>query len=133
MFKISRGCYQEMIQDAQRRLPNEACGILAGRDETAAQFYSIENTEQSPVVYAMDMKAVLKLTKEMRTRGERMLGIYHSHVATQAYPSAKDISLAFYPEVHYVIISLVDRTRPAARAFRIEDGRIREDSIEVIS
>ena len=132
MFRIARKVYDEMIEDARRRLPNEACGILAGAEATATQFHSVTNTEQSPVVYAMDMKEVLKLTKQIRAQKEKMLGIYHSHVATQAYPSSKDVGLAFYPEIHYVIVSLADRERPAARAFRIEEEKIQEDAIEVV-
>ena len=92
----------------------------------------MENTDQSPVSYLMDPKEQFQLMKKMRSRGERMLGIYHSHVASQAYPSAKDISFASYPEVHYVIVSLAGRERPTARAFRIEEGKVREEPITLV-
>ncbi len=131
MFKVAKRCYEEMIQDALGRLPNEACGLLSGKD-AAATFYSMTNTDRSPMTYLMDPKEQFQVFKTIRTRGEKMLGIYHSHVATEAYPSAKDVSLAFYPEVHYVLVSLAERKHPSARAFRIEEGSVREEPIELV-
>lgn len=129
---MAKACYQTMIQDAVRRFPHEACGILSGKEEIATTFYSMRNTEESPVSYLMDPGEQFKVFKEIRVSGERMLGIYHSHVATEATPSAKDVTLAFYPEVHYVLVSLADRAHPSARAFRIEEGSVREEEIQVI-
>jgi len=133
VLTLSRECYEAMIQDALRRSPNEACGILAGASDVATIFYGMTNTDQSPVSYLMEPKEQFKVFQTMRARGERMLGIYHSHVASQAYPSAKDTALAFYPEVHYVIVSLVDHAHPTARAFRIEEEKVQEEPIEIVS
>ena len=127
---MSSRCYEAMIEDAKKRLPNEACGLLAGKD-LAATFYSMRNTDRSPVTYLMDPKEQFQIFKEIRSRGEKMLGIYHSHVATEAYPSAKDVALAFYSEVHYVIVSLENRKTPVAKAFRIEEEKVREDTIDI--
>ena len=132
MLKITKSCYEEMIRDAKRGLPNEACGLLSGKAEMVTTFISMKNMDQSPLSYLMDPKEQFQVMKQIRARGEKMLGVYHSHVASQAYPSAKDVSFAFYPEVHYAIVSLTDRERPGARVFRIEDGEIREDSIEIV-
>jgi len=132
MLKIARRCYDEMIKDAEAGVPNEACGLLAGKGEIAMTFYRMTNTDQSPVSYLMDPKEQFQVMKRMRTAGERILGVYHSHVASQAYPSQKDVSFAFYPDVHYVIVTLKDRQRPAARAFCIEEEKIREDSLEIV-
>ena len=132
MFKVTKACYEKMMEDAKERLPNESCGILAGKKDIATTFYSLTNTEESPVSYLMDPGEQFKVFKEIRVREEQMLGIYHSHVATEAYPSAKDVALAFYPEVHYILISLADRERPSARAFRIEEGSVREELIDIV-
>ena len=132
MFKATQRCYEAMIEDAKKRLSNEACGLLAGKEEVATVFYSMSNTDQSPVHYLMDPKEQFDVMKKMRLQKETMLGIYHSHVATEAYPSATDIALAFYPEVYYVIVSLENRKTPVARAFRIEAGSVREDTIELV-
>ena len=132
MLRIAKSCYQQMIENAKAALPNEACGILSGASDTAAAFHAMVNTEQSPVSYLMDPKEQFQVMKKIRLNHEKMLVVYHSHVASQAYPSAKDVSFAFYPEVHYVIVSLADHKRPLARAFRIEEGKIREDAIEMV-
>ena len=132
MFKATRRCYEEMIEDAKKRFPNEACGLLAGKD-LAVTFYSMRNTDQSPVTYFMDPKEQFQIFKEIRSRGGKMLGIYHSHVATEAYPSAKDVAFAFYSEVHYVIVSLENREKPVARAFRIENGEVREEEVVLVA
>ena len=121
-----------MIQDALRRLPHEACGLLAGKEETATTCYSMTNIEKSPVRYMMDPKEQFTVMKTIRSRDEIMLGIYHSHVASRPYPSETDVRLAFYPEVHYVLVSLENRKTPAVKAYRIEDGKIREDAIEIV-
>lgn len=131
MFKVAKDCYKKMIQDAVTRLPNEACGLLSGTD-AASTFYSMTNTDRSPATYLMDPKEQFQVFKTIRAQGERLLAICHSHVATEAYPSAKDVSLAFYPEVHYVLVSLTDRERPSARAFRIIEGEVQEEPIQIV-
>ena len=50
-------------------------------------------------------------------------------MASEAYPSATDVRLAFWPEAYYVLVSLMNREDPVVRAFRIEDGRVSEDEI----
>ncbi|MFH1858552.1 MAG: M67 family metallopeptidase [Candidatus Omnitrophota bacterium] len=133
MLQITQNAFHKMTRDAQARLPNEGCGFLAGPGEVATTFYSIANTEQSPTRYLMDPKGQLEAIKKMRARGEKMLGIYHSHVVTAACPSFSDISLANYPEAHYVIVSLAEGEEPIVRAFRIERGKVREEPFAVIS
>ena len=131
-MKVAKKCYAEMLEDAERQLPNEACGLLAGKEGVATVFYSMTNADQSPVRYLMDPREQFEVMKKMRLRGETMLGIYHSHVASQAYPSATDVALAFYPDVHYVIVSLGNRKKAVARAFRIEEGKVREEEIRIV-
>ena len=132
MLRVTKRCYQEMIGDATVKVPNEACGILSGAADAATAFHPMANTEQSPVSYLMDPKEQFQVMKQIRLRGERMLAVYHSHVASQAHPSAKDVSFAFYPEVHYVIVSLTDRKCPSVKAFRIEEGKVREEPIQIV-
>ena len=89
------------------------------------------NTEESPVSYQMDPKEQLRVMKQMREAEQEMLAIFHSHTASEAYPSPVDVSLAVYPEVSYVLVSLTDRAHPAIRSFRIEDGAIAEEDIQI--
>ena len=69
--------------------------------------------------------------KEIRNKGEEMIGIYHSHVASETYPSSHDVELALYPEVSYVIISIKDKKNPSVRSFKIVEGKITEEDLEV--
>ncbi len=131
MFTLARNCFEAMVQDAKARLPNEACGIFSGK-ETATTFFSMKNTEGSPASYLMDPTEQFQAMKQIRQKGERMLGIYHSHVKSPAYPSAKDVALAFYPDVSYVVVSLSDEARPVTKAYRIQDGSVQEDALTVV-
>jgi proteasome lid subunit RPN8/RPN11 len=79
----------------------------------------------------MDPKEQLKVTKEIRNGGLEMIGIYHSHVASPARPSAHDIEMAFYPEVSYVIVSLKDKVNPSARSFKITEKKVTEEELKI--
>ncbi|MBI5144117.1 MAG: M67 family metallopeptidase, partial [Candidatus Omnitrophica bacterium] len=100
---------ERIIRQSKRELPDEACGILAGRDGRVEKVYEMTNADKSPSTFFMDAKEQLKAIKDMRNLGLEMVAIYHSHIASQAYPSSHDVELAFYPEVSYVILSLKDQ------------------------
>lgn len=119
-----------MIRHSKEVYPEEACGILSGNDERVSYIFKITNVEHSPVSYLMDSREQFNVMKEMRRMGLKMLGIYHSHTASDAYPSSKDRELAFYDDVAYVIVSLASEI-PVVRAFSIKDRKeVRE--IELI-
>ena len=122
-----------MIVHAKAGFPNEACGILGGdlKKETASTFFPMKNLDESSISYFMDPKEQLKVFKDLREKKLEMLGIFHSHVASEAYPSQKDIRLAFYPEVRYLIVSLSDKTKPVLRSFVIKEEKVQEDEIKI--
>ena len=92
----------------------------------------MENISQYPEIrYFMKPEEQLKVFKEIRQLKIDMVGIYHSHSSTPAYPSAHDIEMAFYPEASYVIISLQDFNNPEVRAYKITEGNIEEEKIVV--
>jgi proteasome lid subunit RPN8/RPN11 len=107
-------------------LPNEACGILAGRGGAVLRVIAMTNAEPSPAFYVMDPGEQFKVMKELRQAGLDLVGIYHSHTGSRAYPSATDVQLASYPEAVYVIVSLMDRENPEVRGFSLRDGVIDE-------
>lgn len=124
---------EEMIAHCQSQYPKEACGYLAGAREAAAvQVYPMRNVEDSPIGYSMDPKEQLQVEKLMRQRGQQPLAIYHSHTASEAYPSSVDVSLAISPDVSYVLVSLKDRARPVMRSFRIDGQAITEEPVTVM-
>jgi len=106
--------------------PYEACGILAGIENRAEDIYPVKNMEPSPVSYLMDTADQFRILKEIRAADLRMIAIFHSHPASQAYPSPKDVELAFYDDVFYIIVGLLDKTAADIRVFRIVDGNVEE-------
>ena len=122
---------EEMIQHALAEHPNEACGLLAGKDGRVEKVYQMTNAEHSPVTYRLDPEEQYRAFMEIEEEGWELLAIYHSHSHSPAYPSATDLELAFYPDSLYLIISLADRARPIIRAFRIVEGMIEEERVEI--
>ncbi|MDH3227340.1 MAG: M67 family metallopeptidase [Thermoleophilia bacterium] len=134
-MKLSRALADELVAHANDELPNECCGMIAGRDGTATRVLRTENSEGSPFMYVMEPREQLRLMEELEDAGEDLLAIYHSHTRSVAYPSRTDVDLAFYSEPLYVIVSLADRQSPDIRAFTIRrnaaDGeQIAEHQIE---
>jgi proteasome lid subunit RPN8/RPN11 len=132
MIEIKRKILEEIFSHCLKEIPNEACGILAGRDARVEKVFNMTNTQPSSERYFMKPQEQFKVMKEIREANLEMLAIYHSHVASAAYPSATDVELAFYPEVSYLIISLKDRTRPTVRSFKIAENKIAEEELRII-
>lgn len=133
MLSIKKADLQAIYEHCDREYPNEACGILAGKDNRVDKVYSLVSEDPSPTFYRIDSKEQFRVMKEMRQAGLELAGIYHSHTGSQAYPSATDVGLAYYPEVIYLIVTLLDRKNPAVRGFTIIEGKITEVRLNIIS
>ncbi len=133
MIQIRKEVHDAMIEHARKGYPNEACGILAGKKEgEAGNFFPMKNTDESSISYFMDPKEQLQIFKKMREQKIDMTGIFHSHVASEAAPSQKDVRLAFYPDVSYLIVSLSDKAKPVLRSFKIKDEIVKEEEIQIV-
>lgn len=121
----------EMIAHAKEDAPNECCGIIAGANGRAEQLYRAINAEASPYRYSVEPRDLLRIYRDADEQGWEFMVIYHSHTHTEAYPSPTDVRLAAWPEAFYVLVSLMDGEKPAVRAFRIVDGVITEEPIDV--
>jgi [CysO sulfur-carrier protein]-S-L-cysteine hydrolase len=131
VIQIPGEIQDEMIAHAERGLPNEACGLLAGSDGRVERFYPMRNADQSATTYRLDPKEQLDVFNEIEDKGWELVGIFHSHTHTEAYPSETDRRQAFYPESHYLVLSLADRTTPALRGFTIVDGAVEEQEVRI--
>jgi len=131
MLYLSKSQIEELIGHSKKESPSEACGILAGKDGRVEKVYQMTNRDKGAKTFLMDPIEQLKVMKEIRRLGNEMVGIYHSHLETEAYPSAHDVELAFYPEVSYVIISLKGKDNPTVRSFRIIQGKISEEIAKI--
>ncbi|MBI4684014.1 MAG: M67 family metallopeptidase [Nitrospirae bacterium] len=127
---ISKSIFDEMISHCREKYPNEACGILAGKGNETSKIYRMTNIENSSVSYFMDSKEQFKVMKDIRENNISMLAIFHSHPLSPAYPSAKDMRLAFYEDAVYVIVSLIEN-KPVVKGFEIREGEIKEIGIVV--
>jgi proteasome lid subunit RPN8/RPN11 len=121
-----------IVEHAKREVPLEACGILAGKDKTVEAIYPMKNMEESPTSFFMEPKEQLKVMKDIRNKNMEMIAIYHSHPYTRAYPSVKDVELAYYPEVSHIIISLMESDTPQLKSYKIVEGKIEEEEIKII-
>jgi [CysO sulfur-carrier protein]-S-L-cysteine hydrolase len=131
MLEIDRGFFDEMVQHGLAVFPNEACGLLAGKEGRPVKFFAMTNQDASPVSYRLDPKEQLKVFTEIDDEGWDLLGIFHTHTHSEAYPSETDLKQAFYPEATYLVMSLSDRSNPELRGFTIRDGAIAEREVRI--
>jgi proteasome lid subunit RPN8/RPN11 len=131
-LSLPQSFIDEMIAHALEDAPNECCGIIAGDDGRAAKLFRAKNAEASPWRYSVEPKDLFRIFREVEANDWSFLAIYHSHTASEAYPSPTDVRLAFWPEAYYVLVSLKDADKPAVRAFRILEGAISEEEIESV-
>jgi proteasome lid subunit RPN8/RPN11 len=115
-----------MLDHVRAHYPEEACGLVAGRDGRATAVYPIDNIHRSPVLYEMDPLQQIRAMIDLEAAGDDLLAIFHSHPAGPARPSPTDVAQAHYPDALQVIISLADLAQPSVRAFTIVDGRVTE-------
>ncbi|ADP83837.1 Mov34/MPN/PAD-1 family protein [Pseudofrankia inefficax] len=133
VLRIDRALYEAIIDHARRDHPDEACGVIAGPfgSDRPERFIPMENAERSPTFYRFDSMEQLKVWREMDDKDEEPVVIYHSHTATEAYPSRTDVSFASEPGAHYVLASTREPETTEFRSFRIVDGVITEEPVEI--
>jgi [CysO sulfur-carrier protein]-S-L-cysteine hydrolase len=131
-MKISRELVEEMVAHAREDLPNECCGMIGGRDGTATSVVRVENAAASALRYEMDPQGQFDALKAIEGAGEELLGIYHSHTRSAAYPSQTDVNqAAAWPEQVYVIVSLENGEAPDVKAYLLQDMRIAGVELDV--
>jgi proteasome lid subunit RPN8/RPN11 len=138
VLKIDQAAYDAIVAHAKREHPVEACGMVAGPagSDRPERFIEMVNAAGSPTFYEYDSTDLLELYKEMDERDEEPVVIYHSHTATEAYPSVTDINLAGEPGAHYVLVSTREHGNNEGpvefRSYRIIDGEVTEESVEIV-
>jgi proteasome lid subunit RPN8/RPN11 len=135
---LPRALRDELVAHARAGLPNEACGILGGRDGVAERFYPAVNGEPSPFFYNIEARDLLRILQEIERDfridpaaedvEDAVAAVYHSHVESPAFPSRTDVEIAHWPDAAYVIVSLGSEP-PDVRAFMIRDGQIERRAI----
>lgn len=138
MLTIAQAAYDAIVAHAKRDHPDEACGIVAGPEGSDRPERVIEmiNAAGSPTFYEFDSTELLALYKDLWDRDEEPVIVYHSHTATEAYPSRTDIGLAGEPGAHYVLVSTREHgNNPGPvefRSYRIVEGNVTEEEVNVV-
>ena len=131
MIEITQAHRDEIVAHAREDAPNECCGLLFGKSTFAERLQRMENVEHSPLNYRVDSRQLFEAFDAMDRIGLELIGIYHSHTHSPAFPSRTDISLAGYPDAHYLIVSLAKPEQPDLRAFKIINGKVSEEEVVV--
>ena len=138
MLRLDQGTYDAIVAHAKRDHPDEACGVVAGPEgsDRAERFVAMTNAAGSPTFYEFDSMELFQLYKEMDDKNEEPVVIYHSHTATEAYPSRTDIGLASEPGAHYVLVSTREHGNSEGpvefRSYRIVNGEVTEEEVAVV-
>ena len=137
VLTLDQETYDAIVAHAKRDHPDEACGVVAGPEgsDRAERFIPMVNAAGSPTFYEFDSTELLALYKDMDARDEEPVVVYHSHTATEAYPSRTDIGLASEPNAHYVLVSTRDHGNSPGpvefRSYRIIDGVVTEEDVTI--
>ena len=121
----------QVVAHARRDHPDECCGVIAGKDGVATRLFEMDNAERSPTGFVFDSAQWLTVYRDLDDADEEPLVVYHSHTATEAYPSRTDVrwsATAGFP--HWLLVSTRDE-RDEVRAFTIEGGVVTEQEVRV--
>lgn len=134
MLVIRADLVDAIVAHARADHPDEACGVIAGPEgsDRPERFVQMVNAERSPTFYRFDSGEQLKVWRAMDDNDEVPVVIYHSHTATEAYPSRTDISFASEPDAHYVLVSTRDPEVHELRSYRILDGVVTEEPVSIV-
>jgi proteasome lid subunit RPN8/RPN11 len=135
VLRIDQATYDAIVAHARHDHPDEACGVVAGPagSDRPQRFIPMLNAARSPTFYEFDAADLLRLYREMDDLDEEPVVLYHSHTATEAYPSRTDITYASEPNAHYVLVSTADPGQESFRSFRIVDGVVTEEEVDVVA
>jgi proteasome lid subunit RPN8/RPN11 len=127
MLRLTHPVYAQIVAHCLDGVPLEACGLLGGTGQQALVCYPAANDAASGRLYTVNPRDHLKADRDAEERGFEIIGVFHSHTHTEAYPSPTDVAQAPDPSWHYVLVSL--RAEPVIRSYRIEGGNISEEPV----
>jgi [CysO sulfur-carrier protein]-S-L-cysteine hydrolase len=134
VLRIRQDLYDKIVAHARADHPDEACGVLAGPagSDRPERFIPMTNAARSPTFYEFDSTEQFHVWRQMDDNDEEPVVLYHSHTATEAYPSRTDVSYASEPGAHYVLVSTRDPHETEFRSYHIQNGNIAEEPVTVV-
>ena len=137
MITLKKSDYERMLAHAQKELPDEACGLIAGAvdgtDKTISKVYLLTNIDHSNEHFSLDPREQLNAVKDMRANGLRPLGNWHSHPESPSRPSEEDKRLAYDSSASYLILSLMEKENPVLHSFHIEHGVSEKEELVILT
>lgn len=134
-IKLKKADFERIVEHARAELPNEACGLIAGRVDgevkVVEKVYFLTNVDQSNEHFSLDPKEQLAAVKDMRANGLAPLGNWHSHPESPSRPSEEDKRLAYDSTASYMILSLMEKT-PVLNSFKIEGESAEKEQLELV-
>ena len=136
MITMSKSDYEIILKNARENLPNEACGLVAGKkkgkDKFIEKVYCLTNIDHSNEHFSLDPKEQLAAVKDMRANGLVPLGNWHSHPESPSRPSEEDKRLAYDSTASYMILSLMDNENPVLNSFHIEGTESEKEELVLL-
>ncbi len=136
IIRMDSKTYDELILYAREHLPEEACGLIAGEidgdDKFIKKVFFLENTDHAEDHFTLDPKEQLRAVKDMREKGLKPLGNWHSHPSSPSRPSVEDISLAYDSKASYLILSFMTNA-PVINSFHIENGEYEKEDLRIFN
>ena len=121
--RLTRAVREAIVGHARASLPDECCGLLVGANGLIDECVPSPNVDPSPATrFRLDPAVHVRTIRRLRGTPRTIAGCYHSHPATAAVPSPRDVADALYPEFVWIIVSLTNPGEPALAAFRIARG-----------
>lgn len=137
MIKITKKDYEAILENAVSRLPEEACGLIAGTvngdHKEIKKVYCLTNTDHSNEHFSLDPAEQLKAVKDMRENGYQPLGNWHSHPESPSRPSEEDKRLAYDSSASYLILSLMEKDKPVLNSFSIKGTASEKEELVIVS
>lgn len=130
-FTISQELVDRIVAHARQEAPHEVCGMVGGSGATATRVYPTDNPDASALTYSIDPQEAFSVIRRMRDDGVDFIAVYHSHPATEPYPSPTDQAKAGDSDLIYAIVSLRRPDAPEIRAFKMNDGRVAEFKVVI--
>jgi proteasome lid subunit RPN8/RPN11 len=136
VLRLSLEQYRAIVAHCLDGLPDEACGMLTGPmvgGEPTGEVGGVHpcrNADASARTYTVEPRDLLRAMRAADAAGHEIVGVWHSHTHTDAYPSPTDVRQAVDPAWIYVLVSL-RHGEPALRAYRIRDEVITELGVAV--
>ena len=135
-IKLKKADFEQIVAHARKELPNEACGLIAGRIDgevkVVEKVYFLTNVDRSNEHFSLDPKEQIAAVKDMRANGFVPLGNWHSHPESPSRPSDEDKRLAYDSKASYMILSLMDKNAPVLNSFKIEGEIAEKEQLELV-